>query len=255
MERLEVASCAGRKGHLKMANQKVTKTSRVAASRGNSRRASNSITNNRDSRFLVLVGIMAVALVSTIGVAVAAFTQDLKIQGTATVKGTSWDIHFENLIATPTIISSLNTAKEITKPSIDGTNTIISNYAVELKSDGDAITYTFDVKNDGDIDAMVTGVTMKTGSTLICNSTGGTAAEQTTRNSNTCANLDYTLTYADGSSVQLNDQLPKHSAKTMNLKLEYKAKGPSGTGTEYYPDADVTVSGLDVTITYGQLTN
>lgn len=211
----------------------------------------DSMRNNRNQRFLVLVVLLAVALVGTIGVAVAAFTQDLEIKGTATVKGTSWDIHFDNLKSAQ-INSSLNTAKENTAPTIDATNTIISNYDVVLKSDGDAITYTFDVVNDGDIDAKITAVVMNNGSTLTCNSNGGTAAEQTTRNNNTCANLDYSLMYADGSTVALGDKLAAGASKTMKLKLEYKAKGPNGTGTEYYPDDDVKVSDLGVKVTYGQ---
>ena len=235
-----------------MVNKKTTSTSRARATRTNARsKSANSMRNNRNQRFMVLVALLAVALVGAIGVAVAAFTQDLKIQGTATVKGTSWDIHFENLKSAQ-INSSLNTAKENTAPTIDSTNTIIKTYDVVLKSDGDAITYTFDVKNDGDIDAKITGVVMNTGSNLTCNSTGGTAAEQTTRNNNTCANLDYSLTYADGSAVALGDQLAAGASKTMKLKLEYKAKGPNGTGTEYYPDDDVKVSDLGVTVTYGQ---
>lgn len=220
--------------------------------RTNARRgAANNISNTRNQRFVALVVLLAVALVGTIGVAVAAFTQDLKIQGTATVKGTSWDIHFENL-KDAQIVSSLNTAKEITKPTIDATNTIIGSYDVELKSDNDAITYTFDVKNDGDINAKITGITMGNGSSLTCQSTGGTAAEQTNRNNKTCANLNYTLTYADGSAVALGDKLPAGTPKTMKLTLEYKAKGANGTGAEYYPDDDVKVTDLGVTITYGQ---
>lgn len=234
-----------------MVNKKTT-TSRVRATRTNARsKSANSMKNNRNQRFMILVALLAVALVGAIGVAVAAFTQDLKIQGTATVKGTSWDIHFENL-KDAQVVSSLNTAKEITKPTIDGTNTIISTYAVELKNDGDAVTYAFDVKNNGDIDAKITGITMNTGTSLTCNSTGGTNVEQNARNANTCANLQYTLTYADGSAVAVNDKLPAGASKTMKLTLEYKAKGPSGTGTEYYPDDDVRVSDLGVTVTYGQ---
>lgn len=235
-----------------MANVKSTSTSRSCATRTSVRRSTaNNMTNNRNQRFMILVALLAVALVGAIGVAVAAFTQDLKVQGTATVKGTSWNIHFDNL-KTAQINSTLNTVKENTAPAIDTTNTIISTYDVIMKSDGDAITYAFDVKNDGDIDAKITGVVMNNGSSLTCNSTGGTAAEQTTRNSNTCANLEYTLTYADGSAVALGDKLAAGASKTMKLKLEYKAKGASGTGAEYYPDDDVKVSDLGVTITYGQ---
>lgn len=235
-----------------MATRKSTSTSRARATRTNaSRVGANSIKNNRNQHFIILVVLLAVALIGAIGVAVAAFAQDLKINGTATVKGTSWDIHFDNLKSAQ-IVSSLNTAKENTAPTIDSTNTIIKDYDVVLKSDADAISYVFDVVNAGDIDAEITGVVMNTGSTLTCTSTGGTAAEQTTRNTNTCANLSYTLTYADGAPVNVGDPLPANSSKMLKLTLEYKAKGSNGTGTEYYPDDDVKVKDLGVTITYGQ---
>ena len=59
------------------------------------------------------------------------------------------------------INSSLNTVKENTAPQLDNTTTVIQNYDVTLKNDGDSITYTFDVKNNGDIDAKITAIVMK----------------------------------------------------------------------------------------------
>lgn len=233
-----------------MENSKSTSTSRTRATRTNARsKSANSMKNNRNQRFMILVALLAVALVGAIGVAVAAFTQDLKIEGTAVVKGTSWDVHFENLKSAQ-INSSLNTAKENTAPQIDATTTVIKTYDVVLKNDGDAITYTFDVKNDGDIDAKITAIVMNTGANLTCNSTGGTASEQNARNTKTCANLNYTLTYADGTQVKVGDKLAAGAAKTMKLKLEYKLQ--AGQTEADLPDDDVTVSDLGVTVTYGQ---
>lgn len=239
-----------KEGNKIMGSMKSTSTARSGATRTNMRgRNANSMKNNRNQRFMILVALLAVALVGAIGVAVAAFTQDLKINGTAVVKGTSWDIHFENL-KNAQINSSLNTAKENTAPQIDNTTTVIQNYDVTLKNDGDSITYTFDVKNDGDIDAKITAIVMNTGASLTCNSMGGSAADQAARNAKTCANLNYTLTYADGTAVQVNDKLAAGASKTMKLKLEYKLQ-PNQTDSDL-PDDDVTVSDLGVTITYGQ---
>ncbi len=148
------------------------------------------------------------------------------------------------------INSSLNTVKENTAPQLDNTTTVIQNYDVTLKNDGDSITYTFDVKNNGDIDAKITAIVMNTGANLTCNSTSGSAADQATRNTKTCANLNYTLTYVDGTAVQVNDKLAAGASKTMKLKLEYKLQ-PNQTDSDL-PDDDVAVSDLGVTITYGQ---
>lgn len=231
-----------------MVNKKSTSTSRARATRTSARsNSANSMRNNRNQRFMILVALLAAALVGAIGVAVAAFSQDLKIEGTATVKGTSWDIHFENL-KDAKVISTLSTASEKTKPTIDGTTTIISNYEVELKSAGDAVEYTFDVKNAGDIDAKITAITLKTGTGLNCSSTKGTQAEQTARNTKTCSKLNYTLTYANGTTVAVGDLLDAQTSKTMKLKLELDP----GTADADLPNDDVSVSDLGVVITYGQ---
>ena len=231
-----------------MVNKKSTSTSRARAMRTGARgRSAGSMRNTRNERFMMLIALLAVALVSTIGIAVAAFSRDLKVQGTAIVKGTSWDIHFENL-KDAKIISTPSTAKELTKPTIDGTTTVISNYSIELQSAGDAVEYTFDVKNAGDIDAKITAITMNTGSNLTCNSTGGTAADQTNRNTKTCSHLNYTLTYANDVPVAVGDLLDAQAAKTMKLKLELD----SNIADADLPDDDVSVSDLGVVITYGQ---
>lgn len=235
---------------MEMANMKSTSTSRNRAMRAEAHKRNNASTwNNRNRRFVILVTLLAVALVGAIGVAVAAFTQDLKVEGTALVKGTNWDVHFENL-KDAEILSTLNTAKELTPPAIDALTTTIKNYSVELKNSGDSVVYTFDVKNGGGINAKVTGIVINTGAALTCNSTGGTAAEQVARDSKTCANLNYTLTYADGTPVAVGDKLPATASKTMKLKLEYKLQ--AGQTEADLPDADVNVTNLGVTLTYGQ---
>lgn len=239
-----------------MANSKSTSTARVRAARSNSRRSNaNNISNNRDKRFMTLVVLLAVALIGSIGVAVAAISQQLTISGTATVKATNWDVHFDNLkAATP--ISSANTAKEKTAPTLDTAKTTISTYDVELRNPGDAIYYDFDVVNGGDIDAKIDTIVKRdggasTGSTaLTCTSTKGDSTAQATRNAATCANLSYTLSYIDETPVAAGDVLAAGATKTMRLKLEYKA--PTGGATAYYPDDDVAVSDLGVTVTYVQ---
>lgn len=198
---------------------------------------------------MILVGMLAVALVATIGVAAAALSRDLKIDGTATVKGTSWNVHFDNL-KPASVVSPMSTAKETKAPTLDATKTTIGNYEVELRNTGDSVTYTFDVKNDGDIDAKVTNIVMNNGATLTCTSTAGDTAAQNARNTKTCANLSYTLTYADNTPVSINDVLQAGATKIMKLKLEYKLA--SGQTDADLPDDDVVVSGLGLTITYGQ---
>jgi hypothetical protein len=238
---------------------KNNKTSRATATRtSRSAGRGKNLRDDRDKKYMFIIAALAVALISAMGVAVAAFSTDLKINGVATVKSTSWDVHFENLLA---VKLTGTKAKEVTKPTIqDDTNgnksTVIKEYKVELKDAGDAAEYTFDVKNAGDLDAKITAITINDGSTeskkLTCASGEDNKAD--TRNNNVCKNLTYSLTYVDGTKVAVGDKLPKATTgstanvKTMKLKLELSK---DITAAEL-PDKDVEVSGLGVTITYGQ---
>ena len=190
--------------------------------------------NDRERKMFAMIAMLAVALLGSVGVAVAAFSQDLNINGTANIKATNWNIHFENLQA----VALVGKASEVTAPTIDTNTTKIGDYAVELKAPGDATSYTFDVKNDGDLDAEITAITIKTGANA-------------TANSAVCGKLNYTLKNADNSDVAVGDELSVGASKTLTLKLEF-----DGSATDAdLPDQDVEVSGLDVTITYGQKTN
>lgn len=226
-----------------MAKKSTTKNARMGA-RSNARRTGMfEMRNDRERKMFAMIAMLAVALLGSVGVAVAAFSQDLNINGTANIKATNWNIHFENLQA----VALVGKASEVTAPTIDTNTTKIGDYAVELKAPGDATSYTFDVKNDGDLDAEITAITIKTGAGLTCTSTGANA----TANSAVCGKLNYTLKNADNSDVAVGDELSVGASKTLTLKLEF-----DGSATDAdLPDQDVAVSGLDVTITYGQKNN
>lgn len=232
---------------------KVNKNSKAAATRtarSARGRAGLSPRNGREKKMFAIIAVLAVALIGTIGVAVAAFSTDLYIRGTATVRSTVWDVHFQNL--QPAVLTGAYT-KEITPPtiqtSVDGVAmAAIKSYDVELKEPGDAVEYTFDVANAGDMDAVLNAVTINSGSSLSCSSAAGQPAAD-----KVCAKLNYTLTYADGTTVAVGDTLDKATngtvtTKTMKLKLEFD---PSATSADL-PEKDVTVSALAVILSYGQ---
>lgn len=221
--------------------KKTTKTNRANATKTNARKT-NVFTarNDREKKMIIAIAALAIALIGSIGTAVAAFSQDLKINGSATVKGTSWDIHFDNLKT----VALIGDAEEEATPSIDGASTTIGDYKVNLQTPGDSAEYTFDVVNAGNIDAEITALVIKTGSGLTCSSTGPNAAT----NAAVCSKLNYTLKNSDGSTVAVGDELDAGATKTMKLKLEFDS---SATESDL-PDEDVDVSNLGVTITYGQ---
>lgn len=236
-----------------MAKQTSNKTVRTTKLKAAKRTGFLGIRNNREKKMMVAIAILAVALISSIGVAVAAFSTDLYVRGTATVRSTVWDIHFENLQPVVTV----GNAKEITAPTIQSSvdnNPLaaIKNYDVELKDPGDSVEYTFDVANAGDMNAVLNAITINTGTGLSCAS----AAGQDVAN-RVCAKLNYTLKYADGTPVAVGDTLAKATGgtattRTMKLKLEFDASATSAD----LPSKDVTISGLAVILSYGQdLTN
>lgn len=224
----------------------VTRTTRTNRSRGGI-----STRNGREKKMFAVIAVLAIALLGTIGVAVAAFSTDLYIRGTATVRPSVWNVHFQNL---QPVTKTGDNAKETTAPtiqtSVDGVEmAAIKNYEVELKDPGDAVEYTFEVINEGDMNAKIDAITINTGTSLSCASAGGTEMAN-----KVCANLKYTLKYADGTTVAAGDKLAKKetgstaNVKTMKLKLELNPD----MDTKDLPTKDVTVSNLAVIIAYSQ---
>ena len=187
----------------------------------------------------VLYGLVALALVlSVVGISIgfAAMSTDLTINGSAEVVPASWDIKFKDL-SSPTITGD---AEVTTAPTITS-DTHIGNYAVKLTKPGDSVTYTFKVANDGTIDAKLTDF-IKATPTLT--GTGSTAAADATIVQN---NFVYTITYSDDTAITKNtDELDAGDYKTVKLVVGYKDDASA------LPTNTVTISGLDVTFTYGQ---
>ena len=187
----------------------------------------------------VLYGLVALALVlSVVGISIgfAAMSTDLTINGSAEVVPASWDIKFKDL-SSPTIAGD---AEVTTAPTITS-DTHIGNYAVKLTKPGDSVTYTFKVANDGTIDAKLTDFIK---ATPTFTGTGATASADATIVQN---NFLYTVTYSDDTAITKDtDELDAESYKTVKLVVGYKADA-----TEL-PTNTVTISGLDVTFTYGQ---
>ena len=185
-----------------------------------------------------LYSFVALSLVlSVIGISVgfAAMSTELNLNGSASVTPATWKIKFNNL-SSPTIDGG---ATVVTAPTITS-DTHIGNYEVELTKPGDSVVYTFDIANTGSIDAELNTYTF---ATPTITGTGASAASDETIVRN---NLIYTLTYADGSAINVNDTLDKGATKSLKLTVAYNA-----TATDL-PTAKVTISDMDVTFVYGQ---
>ena len=184
----------------------------------------------RNSKNIVFGMLALVVSVVAIGLAYAGFTGTLNINGTGNVISSKWDIYFNNLSNAVTT----GTANVVT-PATISPKTKIGDYYVELASPGDSVTYTFDVVNDGDFDAVLTTLTK---SSPTCS--GGATL---------CSYLTYTLKYTSNNrDVSENDTLLVGQTKNMTLKLTLDPNMPASA----LSSTEVSVSNLGITILYSQ---
>lgn len=190
----------------------------------------------KTKKIFSLIGILFITCVSVIGISFtyASITSKLSIDGYASMNSMKWSVHFQNL-------SNANlkgTTLEVNKPTLKNNSTSISDFEVEFMNINDGVSYTFDVINDGDLDAKISSIVMPK---PVCTSTGDTAYEDS---SLICDNLNYSLTYLDGTEIQIGDTLEKGQSKSLVLKLEY-------LGTKL-PQNVVGISGLSIALIYVQ---
>ena len=195
----------------------------------------------RKNNKIIMGSIVALAVIVVLGIVYAAFTQQLTINGSATGRSSSWKIYFSRLTG-PTLNG---TAKQIIAPEIKNNSTTIGDYSVTVTSPGDYIEYEFDVTNDGDYDATLTGLTMKSNTELTYE---GSGENEVNDENNVKSQIEYTLKYSDGTTVSQNDTLKSKETKTMLLRLTYK----SFNDASLLPKADVAISGLGISLTYTQ---
>lgn len=159
----------------------------------------------------------------------------MDIKGIQKVECSGWDIHFENLKSQ--VLSGQ--ALEISKPYIADKSTSISDVNVQFSSTYDSILYSFDVTNDGELDAEISSIQI---SEPICSGIRENSRED---EAIVCNNVKYNLAYVDGTKVEKGDSLKIGETKQMNLKLSYE-------GSEW-PLNDVNISNLNIAIIYSQI--
>lgn len=191
---------------------------------------------DRKTKILSIAAICIAVIGMTVGF--AAFSSTLTINGTGTVKASNWQVRFQNLLAAV----KTGTAEEVTAPTINTNDTNIGDYSVNFTTPGDSISYTFDIANNGTFDAEVTTITIPTPTCT------GNGANATVDAKNVCDNLTYTLTYADGTAINVSDELGKGTTKKVKLTLTYS----DAVTADKLPTDDVAISNLGISIIYSQ---
>jgi hypothetical protein len=105
-------------------------------------------------------------------------------------------------------------------------STSLSKLGFIFDNAGDTITYRINVLNSGNIDAVISSILL---SRAVCSDDAY------------CDNLDYSLTYENGSDVSRGDILPKNSGVVMLLKFTHVGNEQNG---------EVTIKDIDFSINY-----
>ena len=201
---------------------------------------------------LIVLGVAVVGMT----VAFAALSSQLKIQGTASVPNVSWNIHFQNWDdnTEDTVTYGGNThqntavfpaASTLTK-TLSPNVTKVDGLNVTLYQPGDYASYTFEIINEGTIDASLDNFTHN----LTCAS------------GNDCSHLSYTVECVDS---QNNNVLTGNPTLAKNGGLAYctltvtytdqtnQNSGTAGSNQVYTPSAASAT--LDATWVYVQKMN
>ena len=190
---------------------------------------------NERTRNIILI-VLAVCLIG-ITVAYATLSQNLNISGVAKVSKTSWNIHFTNVLP-----PKVEGYAEGGKATLNSAQDVITISEGILKVPGDKITYTFDVINEGDLDAEVETVLTQIESCKAKDNTDVTSY---------CNKIEYELYYKDTKEgVKKDDKLLKGESKTLNLVITYD----KNKELTILPTSPITLSNITSTINYTMLT-
>jgi hypothetical protein len=189
---------------------------------------------------ILLISIIFLSLIALICISYASITGHMNVSGVSVNRKSNWKISINNLQE----VELNGTAQEVSAPAIKN-SVELSDYLVTLTNPSDSVTYTFDVVNDGDYDAVVSEINIPTPE---CRGAGEEALSDASK---VCNHLTYTLTDTAGNEIDTTYTLPSKATQTLKLKLTYN----SDTPVSDYPKDDVAISNLGISILYVQANN
>ena len=188
----------------------------------------------------ILLGVLIVGIIS-MTVAFATLSVRLNIGGTAEVAAQNWKIVIDDWARVnnhPSLVSGqTNTAEEVT-PGLPATNTVsVSGLKVRFKQPGDTIKYTFNIENQGTIDAELQSWSL---TTPTCTSNNETVDCPVTRE-----------VKCEGVDPAVGDTLAANSTIACTYIISY----PEVNGTNGYSSSQIDISNLGATWNYVQKTS
>jgi len=185
------------------------------------------------NKYKLLALVAFVCAVTGITIAYSALTQNLEIMGQARIDKMNWDVKFENLSAAQIV----GDAEVKRSPLL--TSAKIYDFDVIFKAPNSEISYTFDITNNGDIDAKVSHYGK---SSITCVGEGTTKVAD---EAIVCGNVEFSLKYvSNGAEIALDDELDASESKEVKMTLKYVGSA--------LPTGRVRLTDLGALITYKQ---
>lgn len=150
---------------------------------------------NTSNNYKIVIPLLMLLIFISIGYSY--LSTGLKINGGLGIPKMSWDIHFDNIVE-----DSDNNIVPVNGASLNDTKTSVT-FNVELKAPGDKYGFDVDVVNNGTIDAMLAGYSVR-------------GINDTQRQT-----IDYHFTYADGDELQPKDLLRNGETETLHFDIAY----------------------------------
>lgn len=166
-------------------------------------------------RYLLFSGLILVIFGMT--VAFAVLSGQLILEGKVNRKGGTWEMEFNE----DTITASLKGGAQNGSITVDGDEITVS---ASLTQSGDEIVYFFTIENSGTVDAKLSSYSFK---------------EDSGSNSLSAYNVEYYLTYEDGTNLTIGDVLSPGESQTFQLKLVYNGANPVTEDTYFSYTAQI----------------
>lgn len=186
---------------------------------------------------------LVVIFLSTFGITASFAQLSYSVQNRTSyvVKGKENKNVFDLKLANMSAAELIGNSKVISDAKI---NNGLTSFEVQLSKPGDAVKYTLEIQNKGNVDGKIASMSKGNPSCTAVSENDTRSEEQKNADATlVCGNLEYTLTYENGTSVAANDVIKAGETKKVTVSLGYKANGQPATDS-----VKVTVPSLAITL-------
>lgn len=192
------------------------------------------IGNIKDRKSIFILSILSIVL-SVLGISInfLVLTSVINAKDYNDLKQYGWEMSFNGL----SNVELTGSAKELSMPYIVKNSTIIKNFNVEFENSNDSASYTFNVKNSGIYDSVISDIILTEPQ---CYGSGNSASSDSKL---VCDNIEFYVTYSSGKKIEKNDVLKKGAVENLKIFINY---------TGVMPVNSVRVENLSMSIIYIQ---